>query len=119
MCGMEQAADEAAFFIAVANDEATEKFNLENNSMHTAAGGCGVGAAGGSAPRRKPGTELQLKAQMRWLVGNGHPGKLKELEERVERHEQFVNRVGGISACLATVITLVHVGMDYLKVHGR
>ena len=59
MCGMEQAADEAAFFIAVANDEATEKFNLENNSMHPAAGGCGMGAAGGSAPRRKPGTELQ------------------------------------------------------------
>lgn len=57
----------------------------------------------------------QLKAQMRWLVGNGHPGKLKELEERVERHEQFVNRIGGITACLATLITLVHVGMDYLR----
>jgi len=78
------------FFIAVANDEATEKFNLENNSMHPAAGGCGVGAAGGSAPRRKPGTELQLKAQMRWLVGNGHPGKLKELEERVNSKEMKV-----------------------------
>ena len=61
----------------------------------------------------------QLKAQMRWLVGNGHPGKLKELEDRVERHEQFVNRVGGISAFLATVITLLHVGIDYLRVNGR
>lgn len=61
----------------------------------------------------------QLKAQMRWLVGNGHPGKLKELEDRVERHEQFVNRVGGISAFVATVITLLHVGIDYLKVNGR
>jgi hypothetical protein len=59
----------------------------------------------------------QLKAQMRWLVGNGHPGKLKELEDRVERHEQFVNRVGGISAFVATVITLLHVGIDYLRVH--
>jgi len=59
----------------------------------------------------------QLKAQMRWLVGNGHPGKLKELEDRVERHEQFVNRVGGISAFLATVITLLHVGIDYLRVN--
>ncbi len=61
----------------------------------------------------------QLKAQMRWLVGNGHPGKLKELEERVERHEQFVNRVGGITAFVATVITLLHVGMDYLRMQGR
>ena len=59
----------------------------------------------------------QLKAQMRWLVGNGHPGKLKELEERVERHEQFVNRVGGISAFVATMITLLHVGIDYLRVN--
>ena len=61
----------------------------------------------------------QLKAQMRWLVGNGHPGKLKELEDRVERHEQFVNRVGGISAFVATMITLLHVGVDYFRVHGR
>jgi hypothetical protein len=52
---------------------------------------------------------------MRWLVGNGHPGKLKELEERVERHEQFVNRVGGVSAFVATVITLLHVGMEYVR----
>ena len=61
----------------------------------------------------------QLKAQMRWLVGNGHPGKLRELEERVERHEQFVNRVGGISAFVATLITMLHVGIDYLRIHAR
>ena len=72
----------------------------------------------GKGPEQKVLEDLsQLKAQMRWLVGNGHPGKLKELEDRVERHEQFVNRVGGISAFLATVITLLHVGMDYLRVN--
>jgi len=61
----------------------------------------------------------ELKAQMRWLVGNGHPGKIQQLEERVERHEAFVNRVGGVSAVFATVITLVHVTFDYLRSHAR
>lgn len=59
----------------------------------------------------------ELKAQMRWLVGNGHKGCVQELQERVERHEAFVQRVGGVGAVVAGLLTLVHVGIDYLKVH--
>jgi hypothetical protein len=61
----------------------------------------------------------ELKAQMKWLVGNGHPGKIRELEQRVERHEAFVNRAGGISAALATLLTMLHVGLEYVRSHAK
>jgi hypothetical protein len=61
----------------------------------------------------------ELKAQMKWLVGNGHPGKIRELEQRVERHEAFVNRAGGISAALATLLTMLHVGLEYVRNHAK
>ena len=38
-------------------NKSTEKFELENNSMHSAAGGSGLGTAGGSAAGRQPGSE--------------------------------------------------------------
>jgi hypothetical protein len=28
----------------------------------------------------------ELKAHMRWVVGNGNEGKIQELEARVQRH---------------------------------
>ena len=40
----------------------------------------------------------ELKAHMRWLVGNGKAGCIQELTQRVERHERFVQRMGGIVA---------------------
>ena len=56
---------------------------------------------------------------MHLLLGNGQPGRLREVELRVERHEAFVQRVGGLGALLATVLTLIHLAVDYLKVrHG-
>ena len=57
----------------------------------------------------------ELKAHMRWLVGNGKPGCIRELQARVERHEAFVQRAGGIGAVIAGLITLVHLAIDYLK----
>jgi len=56
-----------------------------------------------------------LKVQMHSLLGNGQPGRLREVELRVERHEAFVQRAGGLGALLATVLTLIHLGMDYVK----
>ncbi|MFB3815892.1 MAG: hypothetical protein ACE14L_17450 [Terriglobales bacterium] len=58
----------------------------------------------------------ELKTQMRALLGNGSPGRMRQLEERVERHEQFVQRSGGIGAALATLLTLVHVAIDWLRI---
>jgi hypothetical protein len=34
-----------------------------------------------------------LKSQMQHLLGIGQPGRLTQLEDRVERHEQSVQRV--------------------------
>lgn len=58
----------------------------------------------------------ELKTQMRWLLGNGKPGFVQELRERVERHERFVQRLGGIGAALAGLLTLIHLAIDYLRI---
>jgi hypothetical protein len=57
----------------------------------------------------------ELKTHMHTLVGNGQPGRMRQLEMRVEKHEKFVQRAGGVGAALAAVLTLVHLGINYLK----
>jgi hypothetical protein len=59
----------------------------------------------------------ELKANMRWLVGNGRAGVIQELTERVEQHERFVQRAGGVGAVIAGLLTLLHVAVDYLKLY--
>jgi hypothetical protein len=59
----------------------------------------------------------ELKAHMRWLVGNGKAGCIQDLTQRVERHERFVQRMGGIGAAIAGLLTLVHLGIDYLRLN--
>lgn len=56
-----------------------------------------------------------LKTQMHLLLGNGQPGRLREVELRVERHEAFVQRAGGLGVLAGTVLTLIHLGMEYVK----
>ena len=60
----------------------------------------------------------ELKAHMRWLVGNGSPGRIQDLERRVEEHEKFVQRAGGVGAAVGVVLTLIHFAIDYMRVHG-
>jgi hypothetical protein len=57
-----------------------------------------------------------LKSQMSALLGNGQPGRLRELEKKVDQHESVLQRAGGIGAFLAALVTLVHLGMDYFRV---
>lgn len=59
----------------------------------------------------------ELKVHMRWLIGNGKPGCIQELAARVERHEQLVQRATAIGAALAVLLTLLHVAVDYLRLH--
>ena len=59
----------------------------------------------------------EIRTNMRWLLGNGKPGYIQELAGRVDRHERVVQRVTGIGCFLATLLTLVHVGIDYLRIH--
>jgi hypothetical protein len=60
-----------------------------------------------------------LKAEMKILLGNGQPGRLRQLESRVEQHERVVQRAGGVGALLGVVLTLVHLGIDWMKFRGR
>ncbi len=59
----------------------------------------------------------ELKANMRWLVGNGRAGVIQELTERVDQHERLVQRAGGFGALLAGLLTVLHVAVDYMKLH--
>lgn len=59
----------------------------------------------------------ELKAHMRWLIGNGNPGRLQELEVRVEHHETMLQRGAGIAIAAGVLLTLVHIAIDYLRVH--
>ncbi len=57
----------------------------------------------------------EIKANLHWLIGDGNPGYIHELADRVERHEQMVQRFTGIGGALAGLLTLVHVGLDYFR----
>jgi hypothetical protein len=57
----------------------------------------------------------ELKAHMRWIVGNGNEGKIQELEQRVQRHESFLQRYTGIAAAVVGLLTLLHIAVDYLR----
>ncbi len=62
----------------------------------------------------------ELKAHMRWLIGDGNQGRVQELEQRVGRHEAVLQRAIGIGAASSVLLTLVHIGIDYLRLHhGR
>jgi len=57
----------------------------------------------------------EVKAHMRWLVGNGNEGKIQELAEQVNRHEAFLQRFTGIATALACLLTVVHFAIDLLR----
>jgi hypothetical protein len=45
----------------------------------------------------------------------GQPGRLTQLEERVERHERSVQRVKGFTAAVGTLVTMAHLVIDYFR----
>ena len=61
----------------------------------------------------------ELKAHMRWIVGNGNPGKIQQLEGRMARQEGFLQKVMGLGIALGGLITLAHLAFDYLRVGQR
>lgn len=58
----------------------------------------------------------ELKAHMRWIIGSGNEGKIQEMEERLQKHEAYLQKLGGIGAAVGVLITLIHLAFDYLKV---
>ncbi len=57
----------------------------------------------------------ELKAHMRWIVGDGNQGKLQQIEERVEHHEAYLQRFTGIATAVGCLLTLFHLAIDYLR----
>ena len=56
-----------------------------------------------------------LKNQMEALLGIGQPGRLTQLEERVEKHERSVQRVKGFVGAVGGILTLFHLAIDYFR----
>jgi hypothetical protein len=57
----------------------------------------------------------ELKTQMKLLLGNGQPGRMQQLEDRVARHETFVQRTGGLGAGLAMLLTMIQLLIAYMR----
>jgi len=55
-----------------------------------------------------------LKNQMASLLGVGQPGRLTQLEERVDRHERSVQRMKGLAGAVGALLTVFHVAIDFL-----
>ena len=56
-----------------------------------------------------------LKNQMNSLFGVGQPGRLTQLEDRVERHEHSVQRMKGLLGAVSGVLTIFHLAIDYFR----
>ena len=55
-----------------------------------------------------------LKAQMQQLMGIGQPGRLHQLEARVESHERSVQRLKGAGVVFGAILTMAHIAIAYL-----
>ena len=56
-----------------------------------------------------------LKSQMEQLLGVGQPWRLTHLEERVERHEQAVQRLKGLAGAFGGLLTILHLAIDSMR----
>lgn len=56
-----------------------------------------------------------LKMQMQQLMGIGQPGRLNQLEARVDSHERSVQRLKGLAAAMGGLVTLVQIAIAYLS----
>jgi hypothetical protein len=56
-----------------------------------------------------------LKSQMKQLMGIGQPGRLTQIEERVERHERTVQRMKGLTGAAGALLTVIHLAIDYFR----
>jgi hypothetical protein len=56
-----------------------------------------------------------LKSQMKQLLGIGQPGRLTQLEERVEVHERSVQRMKGLMGAVGGLLTVIHLAIDYFR----
>ena len=56
-----------------------------------------------------------VKSQMASLLGDGQPGRLSLLEERVERHELSVQRAKRFAGAFGLLFTLLQLAVEWLR----
>jgi hypothetical protein len=56
-----------------------------------------------------------LKTQMTGLVGDGNTGRFFELERRVARHEQNLQRAKGFVAAMSVLFAVIEVAVEALR----
>lgn len=74
-----------------------------------------LGATGAKAEPMKTLVQ-EMKAHMRWIIGNGNEGKIRELETRIQKHETALQRAAGIGVAAGVLLTILHVTLDSLQV---
>ena len=58
-----------------------------------------------------------LKAQMTGLVGDGNTGRIMDLERRIERHEQNLQRAKGFMAAISVLLAVFEVAVEAFRRH--
>ena len=56
-----------------------------------------------------------LKTQMTGLVGDGSTGRSTDLERRIERHEQNLQRAKGFMAAVSVLFAVIEVAMEAFR----
>ena len=56
-----------------------------------------------------------LKAQMHHLMGIGQPGRLQQLEGRVDCHERNLQRMRGLMSAFGGALTMIHLALAYVR----
>ena len=56
-----------------------------------------------------------LKSQMESLMGIGQPGRLTQIEARVELHERTMQRMKALVGAAGVLLTVVHLVIDYFR----
>ena len=54
-----------------------------------------------------------LKTQMQQLMGIGQPGRIHQLEARVDSHERSVQRLRGTAAAFGSLLTMLHAAIAF------
>jgi hypothetical protein len=58
-----------------------------------------------------------LKTQMTSLMGDGNGGRIAELEQRMDRHEQNWQRAKGFVAAVSVLFAVIQVAVTALRHH--
>ena len=55
-----------------------------------------------------------LKSQMQQLLGIGQPGRLNQLEARVDCHERSVQRLKGLGAAFGALVMISQMALGWI-----